>query len=373
LVIPEINLDACQAHKGIIANPNCSTIIAITPLWHSKVNPIRRLIAATYQSLRARGCDGGVGGIHARLSRRPSVRAKILPHPYAFNLFSHNSKVGPNGYNEEETKMVKETKKIFADPDIRVSATCVRVPVLRAHSEALNIECERPITPAEVSALMASAPGVKIVDDVEKNYFPMPKDASGKTTFWWAASPIRAILLANPSRCSSQGTTIEGRRTQCRADSRGIGGARLGTRRMIVMKFGGTSVESAEAIRRVAGIVRARLDRHPVVVVSAMGKTTNRLLAIATAAVASDLDRALILLGELRDFHLREASGVGGAIQEHFAELEALVRGLAVMGELTPRATDAIPRWASGLASQLQRSFAAKAWTRRMSIRAALL
>ncbi len=122
---------------------------------------------------------------------------------------------------------------------------------------------------------------------------------------------------------------------------------------MIVMKFGGTSVESAEAIRRVAGIVQARLDRHPVVVVSAMGKTTNKLLAIAAAAVAGELDRALTLLGELRAFHLAEAQGLDldARIQEHFAELEALVRGLAVMGELTPRATDAVSALGERLSS----------------------
>jgi aspartate-semialdehyde dehydrogenase len=105
----------------------------------------------------------------------------VLPHPYAFNLFSHNTKIDPEtGYNEEETKMARETRKIFGDADIRVSATCVRVPVLRAHSEALTIECERPITPKEVTALLTGAPGVKIVDDPEKNYFPMPRDASGR-------------------------------------------------------------------------------------------------------------------------------------------------------------------------------------------------
>lgn len=183
LVIPEINPEACEAHKGIIANPNCSTIIAITPLWPiHKVNRIHRLIAATYQAASGAGAAAMAeleDSTRAYLEGRP-FEQKILPHPYAFNLFSHNAKVDPaTGYNEEETKMTKETKKIFGDPDIRVSATCVRVPVLRAHSEALNIECERPITPAEVTALLSKAPGVKIVDDPEKNYFPMPKDASG--------------------------------------------------------------------------------------------------------------------------------------------------------------------------------------------------
>ena len=105
----------------------------------------------------------------------------VLPHPYAFNLFSHNSKIDPaNGYNEEEIKVMRETHKIFGDSSIRVAATCVRVPVLRAHSIAINFECERPITPAQVRDVMQTAPGVKIVDDVERNYFPMPKDASGQ-------------------------------------------------------------------------------------------------------------------------------------------------------------------------------------------------
>jgi aspartate-semialdehyde dehydrogenase len=184
LVIPEINPEAIAGHDGIIANPNCSTIIAIVPLWpiHRK-NRIRRLIAATYQAASGAGAA-------AMEELRESTRAHledreyantVLPHPYAFNLFSHNSKIDPaTGYNEEETKMVQETKKIFGDAEIRISATCVRVPVLRAHSEALTIECERPITPAEVREILATAPGVKLIDDPVKNYFPMPKDASGQ-------------------------------------------------------------------------------------------------------------------------------------------------------------------------------------------------
>ena len=122
---------------------------------------------------------------------------------------------------------------------------------------------------------------------------------------------------------------------------------------MIVMKFGGTSVESVEAIRRVAGIVKARVDRHPIVVVSAMGKTTNKLLAIAAAAVEGKLDGALGLLEELRAFHLKEAAGLDleEPIIAHFAELEALARGLAVMGEFTPRATDAVSALGERLSS----------------------
>ncbi len=184
LVIPEINPEALAGHKGIIANPNCSTIIAITPLWpiHKK-NRIRRLIAATYQAASGGGSAAMnelVDSTRAHLEKR-KYKPTVLPHPYAFNLFSHNSRIDPaTGYNEEETKMSNETKKIFGDPEIRVSATCIRVPVLRAHSEALTIECERPISPAEVREILAHAPGVKIVDDPERNYFPMPQDASGQ-------------------------------------------------------------------------------------------------------------------------------------------------------------------------------------------------
>jgi len=184
LVIPEINPKAMCVHQGIIANPNCSTIIGIVPLWPiHQVNPIRRLIASTYQAASGAGAaamEELTESTRAHLENRP-YQNTVLPHPYAFNLFSHNTKIDPEtGYNEEETKMARETRKIFGDADIRVSATCVRVPVLRAHSEALTIECERPITPKEVTALLTGAPGVKIVDDPEKNYFPMPRDASGQ-------------------------------------------------------------------------------------------------------------------------------------------------------------------------------------------------
>jgi len=183
-VIPEVNPQAMCLHQGIIANPNCSTIIGITPLWPiHRVNRIRRLIAATYQAASGAGAaamEELTESTRAYLANQP-YQNTVLPHPYAFNLFSHNTRIDPEtGYNEEETKMARETQKIFGDQNIRVSATCVRVPVLRAHSEALTIECERPITPREVTTLLSAAPGVKIVDDPEKNYFPMPRDASGR-------------------------------------------------------------------------------------------------------------------------------------------------------------------------------------------------
>lgn len=184
LVVPEINPQAIAGHRGIIANPNCSTIIGIVPLWPiHRVNRIERLIAATYQAASGAGAAAMqelIESTKAKLEGR-EYPPTVMPHPYAFNVFSHNSTVDPaTGYNEEELKMVRETKKIFGDPDIRVSATCVRVPVLRAHCEALTIECSRPISPQEVRAILSKAPGVKIVDDPGRNYFPMPRDASGQ-------------------------------------------------------------------------------------------------------------------------------------------------------------------------------------------------
>lgn len=184
LVVPEINPQSLREHSGIIANPNCCAIISITPLWPvHKLNRIERLQLATYQAASGAGAA-------AMEELRESTRAylegrsyapRALPHPYAFNLFSHNTRVDPaTGYNEEELKVAQETRKIFGDTQIRVSATCVRVPVLRAHAIAITFECERPITAAAVRDLLQHAPGVKLVDDPERNYFPMPQDASGQ-------------------------------------------------------------------------------------------------------------------------------------------------------------------------------------------------
>lgn len=184
LVVPEINPGEIRRHKGIIANPNCAAIISITPLWplHQK-NRIRRLTISTYQAASGAGAAAMEelrASTQAYLAGQ-EYRHTVLPHPYAFNLFSHNTTVDPQtGYNDEETKVINETRKIFGDPALRVSATCVRVPVLRAHSMSITVECERPIAPAEARGIFQAAPGVKVVDDIERNYFPMPRDASGK-------------------------------------------------------------------------------------------------------------------------------------------------------------------------------------------------
>ncbi|HXB17327.1 MAG TPA: aspartate-semialdehyde dehydrogenase [Steroidobacteraceae bacterium] len=183
LVVPEINPLAARGHRGVIANPNCTAIISITPLWPvHQANRIVRLLISSYQSASGAGAA-------AMEELRESTRAylegrayepRVLPHPYAFNVFSHNARIDPvTGYNEEEIKVREETRKIFGDPELRISASCIRVPVLRAHSVAITFECQRPIAADEARRLIAGAPGVKLVDDRERNYFPMPRDASG--------------------------------------------------------------------------------------------------------------------------------------------------------------------------------------------------
>jgi len=184
LVIPEVNAEAIARHRGIIANPNCVVIVAMAPLWPlHQVNPIRRIVLASYQAASGGGAammEELQQATKAYLAERPFA-PKVLKHDYAFNLFSHNTKVDfATGYNEEETKVVNETRKIFGEPSLHISPTCIRVPVLRAHAAALTVECERPIAPEEVRAIMSKAPGLRVVDDRINNHFPMPKEASGQ-------------------------------------------------------------------------------------------------------------------------------------------------------------------------------------------------
>jgi len=183
LVIPEINAHAIASHNGIIANPNCSTIIGIVPVWPlHKVNPVKRMVVGTYQAASGAGysamleLEQQTRDILA--GKEPTCRA--FPYQIAFNCFCHNSALGPDGYNEEETKMLRETRKIFDCPDIAITCTCVRIPVMRAHCESINLEFTNPISPEEVRGLLAEAPGVTVMDDRANNRFPMPIDASGK-------------------------------------------------------------------------------------------------------------------------------------------------------------------------------------------------
>lgn len=183
LVVPEVNPEAAFGHQGIIANPNCTTILltlALAPLQARR--PIRRVVVSTYQS--ASGAGARAMEELRNLSRTVLAGGEpvstVLPHSLAFNLFLHNSPLQPNGYCEEELKMLNETRKIMALPELRLSATCVRVPVLRAHSEAVNIEFAQPFPVDEARALLTAAPGVELLEDFEANRFPMPTDVTGR-------------------------------------------------------------------------------------------------------------------------------------------------------------------------------------------------
>jgi aspartate-semialdehyde dehydrogenase len=183
LVVPEINPEAAEKHQGIIANPNCTTIllgVAVYPLH--LVQPIKRMVIATYQSASGAGARAmeEVKQQTQAILAGEQPKAEILPYPLAFNLFPHNSPLTESGYCEEEMKMINETRKIFDAPQIQITATCVRVPVLRAHSEAVNLEFERPFAVAKAREILSQAPGVELLEDWQANYFPMPIDATGK-------------------------------------------------------------------------------------------------------------------------------------------------------------------------------------------------
>jgi len=187
LVIPEVNPEAMAGMKfgqgGIIANPNCSTIIAlmaVTPL-HRAAN-VKRMVVSTYQA--ASGA-GQAAMEELELQTREALEGKpitmnIFPFQYAFNLFSHNAPMTDTLYNEEEMKMVKETAKIWNDKDVRITATCIRVPVMRAHAESINLEFEKDITADEALEVLAAFPGVTVVNNPRENVFPTPLSASNK-------------------------------------------------------------------------------------------------------------------------------------------------------------------------------------------------
>ena len=183
LVVPEVNPTAAKQHKGVIANPNCTTILlslALAPLAARRT--LRRVVVSTYQS--ASGAGARAMDELRDLSRvvldGGTPHPEVLPHSIAFNLFLHNSPLQSNGYCEEELKMVNETRKIMGMPNLRFTATCVRVPVFRAHSEAVNVEFHEPLSVEEARSLLEAAPGVEIIDDSVHNRFPMPTDVTGR-------------------------------------------------------------------------------------------------------------------------------------------------------------------------------------------------
>ena len=213
LVIPEINAGRIRDHKGIIANPNCSAITALVPLWPiHRQNRIKRVILSTYQAASGAGAaamEELVESTRAYLDGRPFT-PKVIPLPYAFNVFSHNTAIDPEtGYNDEETKVIKETRKIFEDEQIAIGVTCVRVPVLRAHCEAITFECEKPITEDEVRAILSKAPGVKnrgrpgeeLLPDADRRVRP------GRRSRRPYPQGSQRCLAATRSRCSCRPTS----------------------------------------------------------------------------------------------------------------------------------------------------------------------
>ena len=183
LVVPEVNPEAAFEHQGVIANPNCTTILlslALAPLAAKR--PMRRVVVSTYQSASGAGARAmeELKTLSQTVLDGGTPQGEVLPYSLAFNLFLHNSPLQDNSYCEEEMKMVNETRKIMGLPDLRFTATCVRVPVLRAHSEAVNVEFEQPFPVDEARQLLSQAAGVELIEDAAANRFPMPTDVTGR-------------------------------------------------------------------------------------------------------------------------------------------------------------------------------------------------
>ena len=182
LIVPEVNAHALDAHNGIIANPNCSTIqmvVVLKPL-HDAAR-IRRVVVSTYQSVSGTG-QKAIAELETQVRQLFNMQepeAKVYPHRIAFNCLPHIDVFLENDYTKEEMKMTQETVKILEDPSVAVTATCVRVPVFYSHSESVNIESERKLTPAQARAILSQAPGVRVYDNPGQKMYPMPLDAAG--------------------------------------------------------------------------------------------------------------------------------------------------------------------------------------------------
>ena len=183
LVVPEINPGDLHDHHGIIASPNCTTtpmVMALKPL--NEANPAKRIVAASYQSVTGTGASAG----EELLAQSRDVldgkdaSMNVYPHQIAFNVLPHVEEFLENGYTTEEMKMQNETRKILHAPDLKVSTTCVRVPVMVSHAEAINVEFTDPISPGEVREILSTMPGVRVVDDPQANVYPMPVQSEGE-------------------------------------------------------------------------------------------------------------------------------------------------------------------------------------------------
>jgi len=184
LVVPEVNASAVHQHEGIVANPNCVAAIAsvaLAPLLASR--QIKRVQMSTYQAASGAGIEAMEelrASTAAALRDEPFV-PEVLLHPYAFNFFSHDTDIDRDtSYNGEESKVIAEIRRIFDQPTLPVGVTCIRVPVLRAHGLAISVELDEVVSPDQARELFTDAPGVKVVDDQKRNYFPMPVDATGQ-------------------------------------------------------------------------------------------------------------------------------------------------------------------------------------------------
>jgi aspartate-semialdehyde dehydrogenase len=182
LVVPEVNAQDLARHEGIIANPNCTAAVLATAVWPIHLAAgIRKIVVSTYQAASGAGAQA-MQELEDQVRDHAAgkeITRNVFPHQIAFNVFSHDTKVAENGYNEEENKVIEEMRKMFHMPHLAVVPTCIRVPVLRAHSESITLELDKPLSPEEARGILALAPGVKLVDDAAANHFPMPIEATG--------------------------------------------------------------------------------------------------------------------------------------------------------------------------------------------------
>ena len=181
LVVPEVNPEDVKNHKGIIANPNCSTIITITAVNAlNKLSPIKSMVASTYQAVSGAGAGGPIelmGEVEA-LAKGEKYENKVFPYQIAYNLIPQIGGEAFEGYTSEEMKMQNEGRKIMHLPELKVNCTCIRVPVIRSHSISVSCHFEKPVTVEQVREVLADAPGVKLVDDLAKKQYPMPLDTT---------------------------------------------------------------------------------------------------------------------------------------------------------------------------------------------------
>ena len=199
LVVPEVNPEAVLDHQGVIANPNCTTILltlVLSPL--NSISKIKRVVVSTYQSASGAGqlAMEELKFLTKKYLEGDPQKSQILPYSLAFNLFLHNSPMLENKYCEEEIKMINESRKILNIPNLKLTATCVRVPILRSHSEAVNIEFENKIHTHEAIDKLKESKGIIFIEDINSNRFPMPEDVKEKDNI--AVGRVREDL-SNPN------------------------------------------------------------------------------------------------------------------------------------------------------------------------------